>query len=116
MAKLISFDIDGTLEVGDPPGIVTIDMVKRAQKMGWVIGSCSDRPISDQQQIWERHDVPVDFIVLKQQLSIVRDRFEAEDYFHIGDTEVDRWYAADAGFEFIRVQDTSEPWLVDFIG
>lgn len=115
MAKLISFDIDGTLEVGDPPGIVTIDIVKRAMEMGWVIGSCSDRTISDQQQIWKRHNIPVHFTVLKQHLAIVRDRFEAEAYFHIGDTEVDRWYAVDAGFEFIRVQDTTEPWLMDLV-
>ena len=45
---LISFDIDGTLEVGDPPGVLTMAMVKRAQAQGSVIGSCSDRPISTQ--------------------------------------------------------------------
>ena len=28
MAILISFDIDGTLEVGDPPGPLTMAMVK----------------------------------------------------------------------------------------
>ena len=28
MAILISFDIDGTLEVGDPPGPLTMDMVR----------------------------------------------------------------------------------------
>ena len=35
LAILISFDIDGTLEVGDPPGILTMAMVRRAQKRGF---------------------------------------------------------------------------------
>ena len=46
MAKLISFDIDGTLEVGDPPGIITLDMVRKAKELGFLVGSCSDRTIS----------------------------------------------------------------------
>ena len=44
MAILISFDIDGTLEVGDPPGPLTMDMVRIVQDKGFLIGSCSDRP------------------------------------------------------------------------
>ena len=30
MVTLVSFDIDGTLEVGDPPGIVPITLVQTA--------------------------------------------------------------------------------------
>jgi hypothetical protein len=30
LAKLISFDIDGTLEVGDPPGCITFARVRHA--------------------------------------------------------------------------------------
>ena len=30
MAKLISFDIDGTLEVGNPPGSITLERVRKA--------------------------------------------------------------------------------------
>ena len=53
MVILISFDIDGTLEVGDPPGVLTMDMVRRAQEKGCVIGSCSDRPRS---RFWMHSD------------------------------------------------------------
>ena len=42
MAILVSFDIDGTLEVGDPPGAVTMDMIRTARKKGFLTGSCSD--------------------------------------------------------------------------
>ena len=31
---LVSFDIDGTLEVGDPPGIITIGMVMAVKRPG----------------------------------------------------------------------------------
>lgn len=101
MSKLISFDIDGTLEVGDPPGLVTLDMVRSARDMGFLIGSCSDRTISFQQQLWERHDIPVDFTVLKHKLEDVRQLFDAEEYYHIGDTELDSFFAERAGFRFV---------------
>jgi hypothetical protein len=39
VAKLISFDIDGTLEVGGPPGSITIERVRQALELGYIIGS-----------------------------------------------------------------------------
>ena len=99
---LISFDIDGTLEVGDPPGILTMDMVRRAQEQGCLIGSCSDRPMSGQQALWDQHNIPVDFVVPKHRLPEVKAKFEADVYYHIGDREdLDKKYALEAGFEFL---------------
>ncbi len=72
MAKLISFDIDGTLEVGDPPGIITMDMVREAQEAGYLIGSCSDRTVGGQQRLWREHGIEVEFTVLKQNLGDTR--------------------------------------------
>jgi phosphoglycolate phosphatase-like HAD superfamily hydrolase len=109
---LISFDIDGTLEVGDPPGLITMDMVRRAQSHGFVIGSCSDRSASSQQLIWDTHEIEVDFISLKHRLDDVKERFEAERYLHIGDRDLDKQHAEAAGFEFMWVHDAGhEPWL-----
>ena len=101
--RLISFDIDGTLEVGDPPGEIPIAAILRAHELGFVVGSCSDRTISTQQQMWEKHSVPMQFTVLKQQLPLVKERFQAEYYVHIGDTDVDAWMAKNAGFDFLHV-------------
>lgn len=101
MARLISFDIDGTLEVGDPPGYITMDMVRRAKSAGFIIGSCSDRTVSNQQQIWQQHDIAVEFTVLKHQLDQVKEKFEAAEYIHIGDTNMDRHYAERAGFAYL---------------
>ena len=99
MAKLISFDIDGTLEVGDPPGYITMDMVRQAKDLGYIIGSCSDRTISNQQRIWRTAEITVSFTVLKHQLDSVKAEFPAEEYYHIGDTDLDRMAATRAGVE-----------------
>lgn len=102
MLRLISFDIDGTLEVGDPPGVIPLTAVRRAHELGFVIGSCSDRPISYQQGLWEARGVPMQFTVLKQNLAVVRATFDVEHYLHIGDTTVDEMMARDAGFDFVH--------------
>jgi hypothetical protein len=99
---LVSFDIDGTLEVGAPPGIVPIALVREARRLGYLIGSCSDRPISFQRDLWERLRIPVDFTVLKHRLADVKARFTAIAYYHIGDTDTDAFYATAAGFNFLR--------------
>ena len=101
---LVSFDIDGTLEVGDPPGIVSIELVRRAKKRGYLIGSCSDRPIGYQQSLWQRLRIAADFTVLKHRLGDLRDRFPAAAYYHIGDTDTDALFAAEAGFRFLLAE------------
>ena len=102
MRILISFDIDGTLEVGDPPGPLTMDMVRIVQQEGFLIGSCSDRTLSGQRALWDQHDIPVHFVVGKHMLPDVKVQFEADVYYHIGDREdLDRQNALRAGFEFL---------------
>jgi hypothetical protein len=102
VAPLISFDIDGTLEVGDPPGVISHEMIMQVKRLGFLIGSCSDRPVSFQQALWQRLGIEADFTVLKHRLADVRARFEAERYFHIGDTDLDDVFAGAAGFRFLR--------------
>ena len=103
MVTLVSFDIDGTLEVGDPPGIITLDMVQRIRNRGWRIGTCSDRPVLYQQELWRRWALSPDFTVLKHHLEQVKQEFAAHRYLHIGDTDIDDYYATRAGFRFLRV-------------
>jgi len=127
LSLVISFDIDGTLEVGDPPGIVTMEMVRQAIAHGNIVGSCSDRPISNQQEIWEEHKIDVAFTILKHHLDDLKERFESEAFFHLGDTFMDKYFAKQSGFEFIDVTDKSDliwepfrgylfdkdPWWID---
>ncbi len=108
----MSFDIDGTLEAGDPPGPITMDMVRKAEAQGCIIGSCSDRPLPVQQEIWDRHHIRVSFVSPKQSLSDVKSRFMADEYYHVGDTELDRQFALAAGFRFLWMHaGHTEPWL-----
>ena len=100
-ASLFSFDIDGTLETGDPPGIISIALVKRARQLGYLIGSCSDRPISYQEAMWVGLGVSPDFTVLKHRLGDVKARFAAAAYYHVGDTDIDEHFARLAGFVFL---------------
>jgi hypothetical protein len=100
VAKLIRFDIDGTLEVGDPPGTITMEMVRRAQALGYLIGSCSDRTVSHQRRLWMDHAISVAFTVLKHQLDLVKAAFTAKQYSHIDDTHMDRYSAERAGCAF----------------
>jgi hypothetical protein len=102
VVKRLSFDIDGTLEVGDPPGLVTMDMVRAIKALGYLIGSGSDRSLSNQRHLWERHHIVVDFTALKHRLVEVKAQFPAETYYHIGDTDMDRFLADRAGFRFVR--------------
>ena len=102
MITLVSFDIDGTLEQGDPPGIITIEMLRSVKRRGHVIGSGSDRPLSYQRELWKRLQIDADFTVLKHRLAEIKTRFFAQAYYHIGDTDVDDDLATRVGFRFLR--------------
>ena len=73
--------------MGDPPGPLTMEMVKIVQEKGFLIGSCSDRPPSSQRSMWEEHQISVDFTVAKHLLAGVKTDFNADAYYHIGDRE-----------------------------
>ena len=99
--RLISFDIDGTMEFGDPPGRVTIQWVQQAQKQGHIVGSASDRPLSSQRRLWKENGLDViDFVILKHWLEDLKEMFEVDEYWHVGDTDMDRLIASKAGFNF----------------
>jgi hypothetical protein len=112
---VVSFDIDGTLEVGDPPGRIDLDRVRHALRLGYVVGSCSDRTLRDQRELWEEARIEVHFTALKHRLDDVRKRFPARRYVHFGDTDVDQHFAQRAGFEFCHVEkiplDGTEGWI-----
>ena len=98
---LVSFDIDGTLEVGDPPGVVTLSVVRRARSLGYVVGRSSDRVVSDQNRLWIEHRVEMDFVGHKHHLDQIKARYPSVTrWIHIGDTHVDEHYAVLHGFEF----------------
>tara|TARA_B100000953_G_scaffold262151_1_gene228254 strand:+ start:168 stop:545 length:378 start_codon:yes stop_codon:yes gene_type:complete len=98
---LFSFDIDGTLEIGDPAGPITLTQVRELINRDYIVGSGSDRVLAEQRAMWEKHDIPVHFVAHKHLLNETRSNFQHLDrYIHIGDTEVDKRSAEMHGFEF----------------
>ena len=77
-----------------------MEMVRQLQNDGYIIGSCSDRPVPAQKQIWERYEIEPSFTVLKHQLDSVKSALPAAVYCHIGDTDLDKHYANLSDFEF----------------
>ena len=117
MGTVVSFDIDGTLEIGDPPGIITVASMRAARRLGYVVGSCSDRPLAHQRQLWQRLELNPDFTVLKHRLAEVKAAFTAAAYYHIGDTDVDEHFAGVAGFRFLRADVASfRAWGPELFG
>lgn len=115
--RLLAFDIDGTLEVGEPPGPIPLAMVRRAQELGYLVGSCSDRPAGWQRMTWEQAGITPDFTVLKHLMERARTQHEAEEYTHIAVSDRDRHYAELAGFGFVSSYDVAgQPWAVDASG
>ncbi len=102
---VVSFDIDGTMVFGHPPGPIEVGFVRAVLAAGHVVGSASDRTVADQSALWAAHALEVAFVGGKHHLHEVRDRFPAARYVHLGDTDVDAHYARLAGFEFIGVTD-----------
>jgi hypothetical protein len=114
---LVSFDIDGTLECGQPPGVVPLALVMAAKRLGYLVGSCSDRPIGYQQALWNGLGIAVDFTVLKHRLADLRVRFAATAYYHIGDADADARYASDAGFRFLKADAAAHAaWARELFG
>ena len=107
MGTVVSFDIDGTLEIGAPPGIITVAALRTARRLGYVVGTCSDRPVAHQCDLWTQLGLAPDFTVLKHRLAEVKAAFTAAAYYHIGDTDVDEHFAGLAGFLFLRADAAS---------
>jgi hypothetical protein len=81
--------------------------VQAARRLGYLVGTCSDRPVAHQRQLWVRLALDPDFTVLKHRLAEVKASFAATAYYHIGDTEVDEHFAGLAGFRFLRADAVS---------
>ncbi|MBI4236334.1 MAG: hypothetical protein HY688_03145 [Chloroflexi bacterium] len=98
---VITFDIDGTMEFGDPIGIITRGHVQAFRAQGAIIGSASDRPESSQFLMWRASGIEPDFVVLKHRMSEVRELYpDAEAFWHVGDRPLDQMTARQAGFVF----------------
>jgi hypothetical protein len=112
---LVSFDIDGTMEFGDPPGPVPASVARELFERGYIVGVASDWPRSSQQPLFAQYGIEPHFVGGKHHLHEVREQFPADRYVHVGDTAVDERYALLAGFEFLHVEELVLPVVADAI-
>jgi hypothetical protein len=109
VSLLVSFDIDGTMAFGEPPGPVPVSFVQAAIDAGHVVGCASDRTRSAQLALWSAHGTAIQFAGHKHHLAALRERFPAAaGFIHVGDTHVDEHYARAAGFEFWHVDQAAD--------
>lgn len=98
---VITFDIDGTMEFGEPNGILTRQHVLGFRSQGAIVGSASDRPESTQLMLWRKYGIELDFVVLKHRMAEIKEQYpDAEAYWHVGDRPLDQMTARQAGFTF----------------
>ncbi len=114
-AVLLSFDIDGTLEDGDPPGPIPMDLTRLALSLGYIVGSSSDRTVREQEAMWGRRGLEVHFVGHKHHLSRVAAKFPAGRMVHLGDTDIDEHFARLAGYEFHHVSELPIPGTAGWI-
>jgi len=98
---LVTFDIDGTMEFGDPIGIVTKQVVNFYRDNGVIVGSASDRTKSTQLNMWSKYGLEVDFAIVKHKIpELMTEYKQCKVFWHVGDRPVDQQIASDAGFTF----------------
>ncbi|MBM3946662.1 MAG: HAD family hydrolase [SAR202 cluster bacterium] len=108
---IVSFDLDGTLDFGDPPGPVGPAAIRTLQAGGTVVGSCSDRTALDQRRLWSMAGLSPMFVVVKSHLKILRSDFPDALLVHVGDRFADQLEAQSAGCLFVHVEEVSrEVW------
>lgn len=109
---VISFDVDGTLQFGDPPGPITPRTIRALQEARAVIGSASDRTVADQTRLWQQAGIKPVFVVVKNQLKSLLSSFPGGLFVHVGDGFADHLEATKAGAIFVHVNTlSSEQWL-----
>lgn len=110
---LIAVDVDGTLEVGDPPGpvkIQTLANICRSSPPGVVIVSDSYL------KVWRRTDLTGHLIPACAvpsgkiaRLKALRSEYPAEGrYVMVGDSDEDAEAAREAGYEYMTPQQFAE--------
>lgn len=109
---IVSFDLDGTVWFGDPPGPIAAGLVTALQLSSAVVGSASDRTILDQRRLWQAVEIEPAFVVVKPQLRTIPARYADRLLVHIGDRFADQLEAVNAGAIFLHVATfTANEWL-----
>lgn len=103
---LVAFDVDGTLEVGDPRGPIKLDDVRRLKEAGLIVGIVGAR------EKVEGRLVGLDFYMegdpyKERNLKELASRFKPALAIYVADRPSDREAALRAGFCYLKPDDFS---------
>ncbi|MEA2033150.1 MAG: HAD family hydrolase [Euryarchaeota archaeon] len=101
---VIAFDVDGTLECGEPPGIIKIETVKRLKEKGFIVG------IVGAYKKVQRHISHLDFYLSgdphkPENLKKVRETYKPAFCIYVADLPSDKVAALKNGFSYIKPED-----------
>ncbi|MFL2639855.1 MAG: hypothetical protein ACJ0OL_00800 [Dehalococcoidia bacterium] len=115
---LVTFDIDGTMEFGDPVGTVDKQVIEFYRNNGVIVGSASDRTKSTQLNMWSQYGFEVDFAIVKHKIpELIEEYDQCELFWHVGDRPVDQQIAFKAGFTFFWPDQVPDLSLINgFLG
>jgi phosphoglycolate phosphatase-like HAD superfamily hydrolase len=106
--RLMSFDLDGTLDFGDPPGPISAHQLKKLKEKGVIIGGASGKESRFQVKRWRESGVKPHFVIVKVDIwkfKKLKTLINASEYIHIGDAPDDEVVAKKAGFNFLLPED-----------
>lgn len=104
--EIISFDIDLTLtmpeDAGHLPEFISPTVISELQELGYIVGTCSDRPPSNQREAMAEVGQAPHFCIPKEMLHWTSRLIPAETQVHVGDdARRDRDIAEAAGWQHL---------------
>jgi hypothetical protein len=104
MNVVIAFDVDGTLECGNPPGLIKIETVKRLKERGFIVG------IIGAYKKVQQHINNLDFYLSgdphkPENLRKVHETYKPTFCIYVADLPSDRVAALENGFSYIKSED-----------
>ena len=102
--SVISFDIDLTIRIGedheDHMQLVNPEEIARLQRLGHIVGTCSDREPTDQRETLLALGQVPHFCIPKEMLSWAKALIPAKTHLHVGDDRKrDQDMAVNSGWE-----------------
>ena len=105
--NLISYDVDGTVSWGNPPGPITPEMIIDEVNFGNHVVGGSNHDIAVQDAEFRAHGIKLLMVCQKVGLSRAKEKWpNARRYIHVGDSVNDDGKAAKAaGFEYLTPEE-----------
>jgi ribonucleotide monophosphatase NagD (HAD superfamily) len=107
-SRVIAFDVDGTLEVGDPAGSIKLSALKDLKQQGYVVGVISNA--STRARVKDKFHDEADFFLTKgttkaQSMKIVGKDFDQKLY--VGNSAQDEKAAKKADWKYVNANQFS---------